>query len=42
MDIDDEMPAGFRRKRAGSRRMMDGNENLLENDQSRAEIPTIN
>jgi hypothetical protein len=31
-----------RRVRANSRRMMDGNENLLENDTSRQDVPNDN
>jgi hypothetical protein len=42
MDMEDDMQMGTRRKRAGSRRMMDGNENLLENEQSRAEMTPRN
>lgn len=39
-DPDEDMPMGTRRNRAGSRRMMDGNENLLENNEaSRIEQP---
>lgn len=38
-DPDEDMPMGTRRNRAGSRRMMDGNENLLENEASRIEHP---
>jgi hypothetical protein len=32
---------GSRRNRAGSRRMMDGNENLLDNDASRGRDTVI-
>lgn len=35
--LDDEIPMASRRNRAGSRLMMDGNENLLENETSQAD-----